>query len=199
MEALNYEGQYTGHDEPSTLFYSNIPGSGNNNLYFLTLPKDPPTLPKQHGTGGTFNFQLRPAFWFGMAMCDSQSAPNPGMPCKPDTNANSSIVPIPPPPITSASTRVPHSWKCNSIHPAGSLGSPALVAMPPSGAPHSTSTVSPKTIRRARFKTQPAPNSPESSTSTLRSLPRMGKPKRQPIPFNRRLPLSRRIQAKTCS
>ncbi|HEX9064864.1 MAG TPA: hypothetical protein VF843_07135, partial [Streptosporangiaceae bacterium] len=65
---------YTGHDEPSTLFYSNTAGSGNNNVYTMRLPTDPPTLPKQNGTGGTFNFQLHPAFWFGMAMCDDQSA-----------------------------------------------------------------------------------------------------------------------------
>ncbi len=84
----NYEGQYIGHDEPSLLYYSNRPGSGNSNLYHLTLPKDPPRLPKQDGTGGTFNFQLHPAFWLGMAMCDSQSAPNPGHPCRPDTDAN---------------------------------------------------------------------------------------------------------------
>jgi hypothetical protein len=46
--------------------------------YQLTLPTDPPTQPTQSGAGGTFNFQLRPTFWFGMAMCDDQSAPNPG-------------------------------------------------------------------------------------------------------------------------
>jgi hypothetical protein len=86
---------YTGHDEPSTLFYSGTDGSGNNNVYTMRLPTDPPTLPTQDGTGGTFNFQLHPAFWFGMAMCDDQSAPNPGgssfgatVPCKPDSDAN---------------------------------------------------------------------------------------------------------------
>ncbi len=84
----NYEGKYIGHDEPSLLFYSSTPGSGNSNTYLLQLPTDPPNLPKQDGTGGTFNFQLRPAFWFGMALCDSQSAPNPGMPCTADTDAN---------------------------------------------------------------------------------------------------------------
>jgi len=52
------------------------------------LPKDPPTLPKQDGTGGTFNFQLHPAFWFGMAMCDTQSAPNFTTSCEADTDAN---------------------------------------------------------------------------------------------------------------
>jgi hypothetical protein len=61
----------------------------------LTLPTDPPKLPNQAGTGGTWNFQLHPAFWFGMAMCDDQSAPNPGgssvgaqIPCTPDSDSN---------------------------------------------------------------------------------------------------------------
>src|SRR2546423_7325313 len=34
-------GHYVGHDEPSNLFYSNQPGSGNQNRWQLTLPKDP--------------------------------------------------------------------------------------------------------------------------------------------------------------
>jgi hypothetical protein len=84
----SYTWQYIGHDEPAVLFYSATPGSGNSSAYILHLPQDPPTPPKQNGRGGTDNFQLHPAFWFGMAMCDSQSAPNPGMACKPDTDAN---------------------------------------------------------------------------------------------------------------
>jgi hypothetical protein len=91
----NYAGQYTGHDEPSLLFYSNTPGSGNSDLYQLTLPTDPPKLPSQDGTGGTWNFQLHPAFWFGMALCDDASAPNPGgssvgaqIPCTPNSDSN---------------------------------------------------------------------------------------------------------------
>jgi hypothetical protein len=95
-DSLNVNGYYTGHDEPSLLFYSSTSGSGNNNVYYLQLPQDPPTLPKQDGTGGTFNFQLHPAFWFGMALCDDQSAPNPGgssvagrtIHCKPDSDDN---------------------------------------------------------------------------------------------------------------
>jgi hypothetical protein len=70
-------GEYIGHDEPSLLFYSGQAGSGNDNTYHITIPKDPPVLPQQDGGGGTFNFQLRPAFWLGMAMCDDESAPNP--------------------------------------------------------------------------------------------------------------------------
>jgi hypothetical protein len=84
----NYEGKYIGHDEPALLFYSSRPGSGNSSRFLLRLPTDPPTLPNQDGTGGTFNFQLRPVFWFSMAMCDSQSYPNPGSACPPDTDAN---------------------------------------------------------------------------------------------------------------
>jgi len=86
---------YTGHDEPSLLFYSGTAGAGNNATYTMTLPTDPPTRPVQDGTGGTFNFQLHPAFWFGMAMCDDQSAPNPGgspgrpnIPCAADSDTN---------------------------------------------------------------------------------------------------------------
>jgi len=94
-DSIGYGGAYTGHDEPSLLFYSNVPGSGNTSIYRLRLPKDPPTLPKQAGNGGTFNFQLHPAFWFGMAVCDDQSAPNPGgssvgpnILCKPKSDSN---------------------------------------------------------------------------------------------------------------
>jgi hypothetical protein len=90
-EAVFGEGKYVGHDEPSLLYYSNKPGAGNDNTYYLRLPKDPAAQPKQDGTGGTWNFQLHPAFWFGMAMCDNQSAPGPASgnaACKPDSDAN---------------------------------------------------------------------------------------------------------------
>ncbi len=84
-------GQYVGHDEPSNLFYSNIPGSGNQMRWLLRLPTDPPTeadgMPKS--SKQSFNFQLHPAFWFGMAMCDTQSDPNPGrVACPADSNSN---------------------------------------------------------------------------------------------------------------
>jgi hypothetical protein len=82
-------GRYVGHDEPSLLFYSNVPGSGNNYRSQLRIPEEPPTRPNDAGTGGTYNFQLHPAFWFGMALCDSESSPNPGLkPCPADTDAN---------------------------------------------------------------------------------------------------------------
>jgi hypothetical protein len=89
--------EYIGHDEPSTLFYSNKAGSGNDNTYGITLPKESTLKPQQDGGGGTWNFQLRPAFWLGMAMCDNESAPNPDWPgstypastnCAPDSDSN---------------------------------------------------------------------------------------------------------------
>jgi len=88
---------YIGHDEPATLFYSHVPGSGNDVTYQMTLPKDPPTAPRNNGSGGTDSFQLHPAFWLGMVMCDPNGSPNPDgaaltghatVPCKPDSDSN---------------------------------------------------------------------------------------------------------------
>ena len=88
-DALGYEGTYTGHDEPSLLFYSDTAGAGNNQQYRLVIPQDPPILPRQDGTGGTFNFQNRIAFWFGMDLCDNQSAPEfTHAPCTADSDSN---------------------------------------------------------------------------------------------------------------
>jgi hypothetical protein len=95
FDSIGYAGEYTGHDEPAVLFYSNQRGSGNSSTYHLRVPKDPPTLPTQDGKGGTFNFELHPAFWVSMAVCDDQSAPNPGgssvgpnIRCRPDSDRN---------------------------------------------------------------------------------------------------------------
>src|SRR5947199_4863081 len=87
-EAVFGNDVYVGHDEPAALFYDNRPGAGNDNTYFLRLPKDPPRMPKQDASGGTFNFQLHVAFWFGMAMCDSESSPEFTKNCAPDSDAN---------------------------------------------------------------------------------------------------------------
>ncbi len=86
-EAVFGEGHYIGHDEPSTLFYSNQAGSGNQMSYQLILPSDPsPVNPTQRGK--SFNFQLHPAFWFGMAMCDTQSYPVLLSTCAADSDKN---------------------------------------------------------------------------------------------------------------
>ena len=86
-EAVFGEGVYVGHDEPSVLFYSNTPGSGNRNRWDLNLPKDPsPSTP--NAVGKSYNFELHPAFWFGMAMCDTQSYPELVSNCSPDSDSN---------------------------------------------------------------------------------------------------------------
>jgi hypothetical protein len=76
---------YVGHDEPSILYYSNTPGAGNRNRWQLTLPTEPsPTVVP----GRSWDFQLTPAIWFGMAMCDTQSYPEQVRGCTPDSDAN---------------------------------------------------------------------------------------------------------------
>jgi hypothetical protein len=85
-------GGYVGHDEPSVLFKSGQPGSGNDMTYTMTLPKDPKKQPNNTGVGGTtWNFQLRPTFWFGLTLCDTQSAPEFTHKCRPDTDANNLV------------------------------------------------------------------------------------------------------------
>jgi hypothetical protein len=89
LDALGYGGEYTGHDEPSLLFYSDVPGSGNSSFYKLRLPSDPHLQPNQTGTAATWNFQLHIAFWLGMALCDNQSAPEfTHEPCPADSDHN---------------------------------------------------------------------------------------------------------------
>jgi hypothetical protein len=84
------EGYYVGHDEPSVEFKSNIPGSGNDMTYLMTLPKDPKVQPTASGgpNSTTWNFQLRPTFWFGLTLCDTESAPEFTKSCKADSDSN---------------------------------------------------------------------------------------------------------------
>jgi len=122
----SYEGKYVGHDEPSLLFYSDTPGAGNSSIYQLTLPKDSPVLPTQDGRGGTWNFQLRPAFWLGMAICDSQSFPEFTDKCDPDTDENI---------FDDADPHSPHfigkhpgtAFLEMQFYPPGWIGSPQLI------------------------------------------------------------------------
>ncbi len=90
--ANNPKGAYVGHDEPSVLFKSGIPGSGNNMTYTLTLPRDPKKQPNASGAGGsTWNFQLRATFWLGLTLCDTQSAPEFTKHCTPDSDRNNLV------------------------------------------------------------------------------------------------------------
>jgi hypothetical protein len=82
-------GWYVGHDEPSVLFKSSTPGTGNDMTYLITLPSDPRQQPNASGVGGTtWNFELRPTFWFGMTLCDTESAPEYTKTCTPDSDRN---------------------------------------------------------------------------------------------------------------
>jgi hypothetical protein len=76
---------YVGHDEPTVLFYSNKAGSGNNMSYKVTLPREPkgPFSEKK-----SYDFELTPAFWIGMALCDNFSYPQTTRTCKPDSDSN---------------------------------------------------------------------------------------------------------------
>ena len=80
-------GHYVGHDEPSMLFVSNKPGSGNHMRYNLTLPANPSA---SHPTkvGKSYTFELSGAEWLGMAMCDSQSYPEQVSKCPADSDRN---------------------------------------------------------------------------------------------------------------
>jgi hypothetical protein len=80
---------YVGHDEPSALFYSKQPGSGNNSTYKVTLPTNPAAQPDAAGaTSTTWDFQLHPAFWFGMIICNPDSYPNVTKTCLADSDQN---------------------------------------------------------------------------------------------------------------
>ncbi len=84
----NPTDEYVGHDEPSIEFKSSVAGSGNDVTYTVTLPSDPQARPSASGAGATWNFELRPTFWFGLTLCDSESSPEFTKTCTPDSDAN---------------------------------------------------------------------------------------------------------------
>jgi hypothetical protein len=66
-------GKYIGHDEPSVRFLSSRPNSGSRLVWRLTLPQKDP-VPTQSGSS-VATFELTPAVWIGLALCDSNSYP----------------------------------------------------------------------------------------------------------------------------
>lgn len=82
-----FGSDYVGHDEPASLFYSNVPGSGNNMQYSVTLPHDP-SAANPDTPGKSYNFELNGSFWFGMALCATQSYPEQLSTCTPDSDSN---------------------------------------------------------------------------------------------------------------
>jgi hypothetical protein len=81
-------GHYIGHDEPDTTFLSTQPGSGGNVSWNLTLGKDPAGAPTDKTPGSDVSnwFELSPAPWLSMAICDSNSYPQ--LPCTPNSDQN---------------------------------------------------------------------------------------------------------------
>ena len=76
-------GWYVGHDEPNMRFMSNTPGSANNMEYLITLPAQPT------GPHGIPTYQDTAAFWFGLAVCDTNSFPQHS--CIKDSDANTGL------------------------------------------------------------------------------------------------------------
>jgi len=82
-------GRYIGHDEPDMTFLSNAPGSGDDVTWTETLPRDPKSAPtvKTPGKDVSHWFELSPAPWFSMAMCDPNSYPQNSA-CTPESDSN---------------------------------------------------------------------------------------------------------------
>ena len=81
-------GAYIGHDEPDLNFLSDQAGSGNNVTWTETLPRDPSAAPtdSQPGSDVSHWFELTPAPWFSMNLCDPRSYPLTA--CAPESDSN---------------------------------------------------------------------------------------------------------------
>jgi hypothetical protein len=81
-------GHYIGHDEPDATFLSGAPGSGGNVTWTETLGRDPHGTPGNSHPGSDLSkwFELSPAPWFSMALCDPNSFP--GTACTPNSDSN---------------------------------------------------------------------------------------------------------------
>jgi len=81
-------GHYIGHDEPDATFLSSKPGSGGDITWDETLGADPSAAPTDATPGSDVShwFELTPAPWLSMALCDPNSYPQ--APCKPNSDSN---------------------------------------------------------------------------------------------------------------
>lgn len=79
-------GHYVGHDEPSIQWFSSATNSANSMAWVVVLPSADPA-PSQSGSS-VANFELYPAFWMSLALCDPNSFPFGS--CTPDSDSNSS-------------------------------------------------------------------------------------------------------------
>ena len=81
-------GHYIGHDEPTLNFTSSAPGSGADSTWTFTLGADPAGPPTVSSPGHDIShyFELTPAIWFSMNLCDPNSYPQ--LPCTPESDKN---------------------------------------------------------------------------------------------------------------
>jgi hypothetical protein len=81
-------GHYIGHDEPDTTFLSSAPGSGGDVTWTETIGRDPllPPTDARPGHDVSHWFELTPAPWMSMAICDPNSYPQ--APCTPNSDSN---------------------------------------------------------------------------------------------------------------
>jgi len=115
-------GHYIGHDEPDMTFLSSRPGSGNDVTWNETLPVDPSAGPTVGTPGKDVAdwFELSPAPWFSMAMCDPYSYPQ--LPCVPESDTNA--------------PSCPNAFNCpNNAYPGGGSAVMEMQLYPPGNPP----------------------------------------------------------------
>ena len=115
-------GHYIGHDEPDATFLSSSPGSGNNVTWTETLGSDPSAAPTDVTPGSDVShyFQITPAPWLSMALCDPNSYPQ--LPCTPESDANAPAC--------------PNAFGCNpNLYPGGGSTFMEMQFYPPGNPP----------------------------------------------------------------
>jgi hypothetical protein len=117
-------GEYIGHDEPDATFLSTQKGSGDSVNWTMTLGQDPTAMPTDTTPGHDVAhwFELTPAPWLSMALCDSASYPQ--LPCVPESDSNA------PAPCTTAAA------KCSpNLYPGAGSAFMEMQFYPPGNAP----------------------------------------------------------------
>jgi hypothetical protein len=108
---------YIGHDEPALNFTSSAPGSGSDVSWNFTLGADPAAAVTNTSPGHDVShwFQLTPAVWFSMNLCDPNSYPQ--LPCKPESDSNA--------------PKCKNQFECDGKYPGGGSAFLELQFYPP--------------------------------------------------------------------
>jgi hypothetical protein len=112
---------YIGHDEPDLNFTSAAPGSGDDVTWTFTIGKDPAAQPTDASPGHDIShyFELTPALWFSMNICDPDSYPL--LPCTPESDTNA--------------PKCVDQAECNGAYPGGGSAFMELQFYPPGFGP----------------------------------------------------------------